>query len=63
MSRTTQGIVLIAVGVVVALISLLADVIRLGMLSGTFGAVQIGGTVIGVALAVWGVVRLVRKER
>lgn len=61
MSRATQGIVLIVVGVIVALAALLADVIRIGMLPGTFGAVQIGGTVLGVALAVWGVVRLVRK--
>jgi len=63
MTHTTQGIILIAVGVVAALLSLLADVIRLGMLPGTFGVVQIGGTVIGVALVVLGVVRLLRKGR
>ncbi len=61
MSRRMQGIVLIAVGVVVALAAVLADVVRIGMLPGTFGAVQIGGTVLGVALVIWGVLRLARK--
>ncbi len=61
MSRRMQGIALIAVGVVVTLAAVLADVVRIGMLPGTFGAVQIGGTVLGVALVIWGVVRLARK--
>ena len=50
MQRRTWGIVLIVVGIILALLSAAADVIRIGMLPGTFGLGQILGLVVGIAL-------------
>jgi len=60
MSRRTQGIVLVVAGILVALIAALADVLRVGMLAGTFGVVQIVGVVVGIALLIGGIVLLAR---
>jgi hypothetical protein len=54
MSRKNWGIVLIIVGVLLAVLSALADVIRIGALPGTFGIGQIGGLIVGIVLVVVG---------
>lgn len=61
MSNKTWGIILVIVGVVGALLSVLADVLRIGMLPDTFGLVQIVGLILGVVLAVVGLVMLFKK--
>ncbi len=53
MSNRSRGLVLIAAGVVLALIGLGADALGLGGHPG-FGWKQILGTVVGVAVAVMG---------
>ncbi len=50
MQRRTWGIVLIVVGIILALLSAVADVIRIGMLPETFGLGQILGLVVGIVL-------------
>jgi uncharacterized membrane protein len=54
MSKRTIGFLLIALGVILALISLAADVIGIGQKPG-IGGVQILGAVIGVVMAIVGV--------
>lgn len=63
MSRKTLAYVLIIGGVIVALLSLLADVIRVGMLPGRFGVVQIVGTIVGIAAIAYGIYLLTRREQ
>lgn len=62
MSPKTLGPILIVAGIIVGVLSVLADIIRVGMLPGTFGAVQIVGTIVGVGLIVAGIVILVRPK-
>jgi hypothetical protein len=52
--KKTFGIVFLAVGVVVLLLSLLADPIGLGGSSPVFGPYQIAGTIAGAIVAVGG---------
>jgi uncharacterized membrane protein len=54
MSKRTIGFVLIALGVVIAVVSLAADVIGIGNVLG-FGWKQQLGTAIGVIMAIVGV--------
>lgn len=61
MSRRTLAFVLIIGGVIVLLLSLLADVIRIGMLDGTFGVVQIVGTIVGILAIIVGIYLLTRR--
>ena len=51
------GIVLLIVGVVIALVCALADSIGLGGYPG-FGWKQIVGVIVGVVIAVWGLVQM-----
>lgn len=55
-----QGLAILAVGVVLALVSLLADSLGLGGQPDTFGWKQVTGLVIGLALAAYGGYRLGR---
>lgn len=63
MSRKTLGLILLIVGVIVALLSVLADMVGVGMLPGTFGLGQIIGTIVGVAAFVVGLVLLLTGDR
>jgi uncharacterized membrane protein len=53
MNNRTIGFIMIALGVILAAISVLADVIGIG--SGGFGLKQVLGTAVGVVLAIIGV--------
>jgi len=57
MEKRTQALILIVAGALLALISLLADVIGLGRAPG-FGYGQIAGLLIGLAALVAGIVIL-----
>ncbi len=59
-NKKTTGIVLLVVGIIVLLISLLADVLGVGTWSG-FGYYQIGGAVAGAIVAVVGLVLTLKK--
>lgn len=59
-NRRLLGIVLLAVGVILLLVSLLADTIGIGG-SSTFGYKQILGAVAGAVVAVAGLVVMLRK--
>ena len=61
MSKRTLGMALIVVGVIIILVSLLADTIGLGAQPDIIGWRQILGAVIGAALGIGGVVLLIRK--
>lgn len=63
MSPRTIGMILIAVGVVVALASLLADTLGLGSSIGIFGARQLIGIIAGIVIAGIGVVLYLRAGR
>ena len=54
MTRKTWGVVLIAAGLILGVVSALADVLRIGALPDTFGVGQIGGLVVGAAVVVAG---------
>jgi hypothetical protein len=58
-NRKTIGIALLAVGVILLIVSLVADVIGIGLPG--FGLKQIAGTVAGVIVAVIGFVLYSRK--
>ena len=60
-NKKTIGIALLAVGVIVLIASLAADVIGLGGAIGAFGYKQIIGAVVGVVVAVVGFVLYSRK--
>jgi len=59
-NNKTIGIALLAVGVVVLIVSLAADVVGIGE-AGAFGYKQIIGAVVGVAAAVVGFVLYSKK--
>jgi hypothetical protein len=59
-SKKTASIVLIVGGIVVLLLSLLADVIGIGGNAG-LGPVQILGIIVGIATAIAGLILLFRK--
>lgn len=59
-NRKTMGAVLLAIGIVLTVVSLLADTIGIGG-SSIFGFKQILGTVVGAVLAVAGLVVMARK--
>ena len=63
MSNRTIGIILIAAGVVIALVSLLADSLGISSSVGVFGTLQVIGTVVGIVIAVIGVVLYMRTGR
>ena len=58
--KKTICIVLLVVGIVVLLLSLLADVLRVGTWAG-FGYYQIAGVVVGAIVAVVGLVLTLKK--
>jgi hypothetical protein len=58
--RKTVGVVLLVAGIVVLLLSLLADVLRVGTWAG-FGYYQIGGIIVGAIVAVVGLVLTLKK--
>ena len=58
--KKTAGIVLLVVGIIVLLLSLVADPIGIGGSPG-FGYYQIGGTIVGAILTVVGLVLTVKK--
>ena len=60
MDKKQLGIVLLVVGVIILLVSLLADTIGIGG-AARFGYRQIAGAVVGVILAVVGYVFFSRK--
>ena len=57
------GLALIAAGLVLALISGLAEVVGLGDPTDTFGWKQVVGLVVGLALLVAGIVLTLRERR
>jgi hypothetical protein len=61
MGGKTAGIVLLVVGIVVLLLSLLADSIGIGV-NPIFGRNQIIGTIAGAIVAVVGLVLTLRKK-
>jgi len=58
--KKTAGIVLLVVGIIVLLLSLVADPIGIGGSPG-FGYYQIGGTIVGAILTVVGLVLTLKK--
>jgi hypothetical protein len=58
--RKTVGVVLLVAGIVVLLLSLLADALRVGTWAG-FGYYQIGGIIVGAIVAVVGLVLTLKK--
>jgi hypothetical protein len=58
MSNKTLGTILLIVGIVVALVFALADVIGIGSYPSGFGLVQIVGLIVGLVLAVVGLYML-----
>jgi HD-like signal output (HDOD) protein len=58
--KKTAGIVLLVVGIVVLLLSLLADVIGIGG-SPAFGSRQIVGTIVGAVVTLVGLVLTLKK--
>lgn len=58
--KKTAGIVLLVVGIIFLLLSLLADVLRIGTWSG-FGYYQIVGAIVGAIVAVVGLVLTLKK--
>lgn len=58
MSNKTLGTILLIVGILVALIFALADVIGIGSYPGGFGWAQIVGLIVGLVLAVVGLIML-----
>jgi hypothetical protein len=60
--RKTIGVVLIIVGLIVLLLSVLADPIGLGGGNEAFGPYQIVGTIVGVVVAIAGVY-LMRQQQ
>ena len=63
MSTKTIGIALIAIGVLVLAVSLLADYIGLGSVPAGIGWKQLLGAGIGLVVAVVGVVLTLRKKK
>ena len=51
--RKTAGVVIFIVGIILIIVSALADIIGIGG-QGTFGPRQIGGTIAGVVIAAVG---------
>ncbi|MBN1451487.1 MAG: hypothetical protein JW963_10770 [Anaerolineales bacterium] len=60
-NKKTVGIALLAVGVIVLIVSLAADLIGFGGAADAFGYKQIIGAVVGVIVAVVGFVLYSRK--
>ena len=63
MSTRTIGIIVAVVGLLVLLVSALADVIGVGRFIGTFGPRQIAGTVAGALVLIVGVVLYLRQPQ
>jgi hypothetical protein len=59
MNNRTIGFILIALGVILAVVSLAADVIGLG--GGGFGLKQILGTAVGATVAIVGIWLVLKK--
>jgi len=62
MSSKTVSLILVIVGILVALIFALADVIGIGD-QGRFGSQQIAGTVVGVLVFIVGLIIYLRQGR
>ena len=58
--RKTAGIVLLVVGIIVLVLSLLADTLGLGGSASIFGLYQIAGTILGAIVTVVGLVLTLR---
>jgi hypothetical protein len=58
--KKTAGIVLLVVGIVVLILSLVADVLGIGSWPG-FGPYQIVGTIVGAIVTVTGLVLTLKK--
>lgn len=63
MSTKTIGAIVAVVGLVVLLVSLLADVIGVGTGPGMFGPRQIAGTVVGVVVLIVGIALALRQPQ
>ena len=61
MGKKTVGIVLLVVGIVILVLSLAADPLGIGGGNVVFGPRQIAGTIVGVVVAVVGLVLRLRK--
>jgi hypothetical protein len=61
MGKKTAGTVLLAVGIVILVVSLGADLIGIGGINPVFGPQQIAGTIVGAIVAVVGLVLRLRK--
>jgi len=62
MNQRTIGIILLIIGLVLAALSLAADLIGLGE-GGGFGYKQIAGLVVGVAGIIAGIIFIIRKPQ
>ena len=60
--KKTAGLVLLVVGIVILVLSLIADPIGIGGSPG-FGQDQIVGAIVGVVVAVVGLVLTLKKEK
>lgn len=60
-TKKTIGIIVLIIGVILLILSLAADVVRLGV-SPNFGPIQIAGTVIGALIVVIGILLLRKKK-
>ncbi len=62
MSKKTTGIILIVLGLVVAVLSFLVDLIGIGGDAG-YGYIQQGFTAVGVIILIAGLLLLLRKSK
>jgi hypothetical protein len=63
MSTKTVGIILVVIGIVIALVSVLADSLGIGVQPATFGMRQWIGIIVGIVAIVVGVVLYMRAGR
>ena len=61
--RKTVGSVLLIVGLAVLLLSLLADIISIGLNLSRFGPTQIFGVILGVILFAIGLILMLKKAK
>ena len=63
MSQKQVAIIIVVAGIIVALVSILADTLGIGSTSDKFGTRQIIGTIVGVVVVVVGAGTYVRSGR
>jgi hypothetical protein len=61
MGKKTAGTILLAVGIVIVVVSLGADLLGIGGINPVLGPQQIAGTIVGAIVAIVGLVLRLRK--